>query len=438
MKRLLPLLFFFCAAAAAQESNVSKPLEDALAQARARHQPVVVEFHAPWCYSCYYMSRNVLTGPEWAEARSRAVHLSLDADQRDGSHWMQAWNVKALPSYVVLGEDGKELGRILGEQTRDAFYGRLHTLINLQATLQALQSQVTSNTPQAVAAAREVLRSSHARGDAKPALDWIAQLPTPVLVAVSRDKDSTLWIARLEALRAAQSRDNAACLKAEGAVLTGSAIGCERPYELSRYLACASDLAPEPRRALLREQAQRMQALFDQQVLTPGAQRCADERSIVLGTAGLYEEIGDSAGQLLTFVRAASDARSRLKDDPRADRNLADNLRVYLERAGKTEELGVWLGQLTAAYPDDYVYAYRNARFLAGRGQHQQALPLYEHAAAKSYGVNKLKVAQGQAETLIALNRNADARALIDATLQANGPWFPEEVAKLRALTPPA
>ncbi|MEK6806859.1 MAG: thioredoxin family protein [Pseudomonadota bacterium] len=437
-----PFVFFsfllFSAAASAQELSVSKSLEDALAQAKARRQPVVVEFHAPWCYSCYYMSRNVLTGPEWTEAKSRAVHVEFDADQRDGSHWMQAWNVKALPSYIVLGEDGKELGRILGEQTRDAFYGRLYTLMGLQGSLQALQSQVTAATPQAVAAAREFLRSSHARGEAREALAWIGTLPAPILTAVSRDKDSTLWIARLEALRAAQSRDNPACLKAEGAVLTGNTIGCERPYELSRYLACASDLAPEPRRALLREQAQRMQALLDQQVFAESATRCADERSIVIGTAGLYEEIGDAPGQLLTFVRAASNARERLKDDPRTDRNLADNLRVYLERAGKTDELGIWLGQLVVTYPDDYVYAYRYARFLAAKGEHAQALQLYERAAAKSYGVNKLKVAQGQAETLIALDRAAEARALIEATLQANGPWFPEEGAKLRALMPPA
>ncbi len=436
MKSLIPfLLVLFSVAAPAQDLSVAKPLEDALAQARTRHQPVIVEFHAPWCYSCYYMARNVLTGREWAEAKSRAVHIEFDADQRDGTHWMQTWNVKALPAYVVLGEDGKELGRILGEQTRDAFYGRLYTLMGLQGSLQALQSQVTAATPQAVAAAREFLRSAHARGEAREALDWIGGLPMPVLTAVSRDKDSTLWIARLEALRAAQSRDNPACLKAEGAVLTGNAIGCERPYELSRYLACASDLAPEPRRALLREQAALMQNLMDKQVLGDGA-HCADERSVVLGLAGLYEEIGDAPGQLLTFVRAATNARERLKDDPRTDRNLADNLRVYLERANKTDELGVWLGQLVVTYPDDYVYAYRYARFLAAKGQHDLALPLFERAAAKSYGANKLKVAQGQAETLIALNRAADAKVLIEATLQANGPWFPEEGAKLRALLP--
>lgn len=435
MKKLIALFCLFSAAASAQELSVAKPLEDALAQARARHQPVIVEFHAPWCYSCYYMARNVLAGAEWAEAKSRAVHVEFDADQRDGSHWMQTWNVKVLPSYVVLSENGVELGRILGEQTRDAFYGRLYTLMGLQGSLQALQSQVTAPTPQAVAAAREVLRSSHARGEAKQALAWIGSLPAPVLTAVARDKEATLWIARLEALRAAQARDNPACLKAEGAVLAGNAIGCERPYELSRYLACASDLAPEPRRVLIREQAQRMQALMDQQVLGTAA-RCADERSVVLGAAGLYEEIGDAPGQLLTFVRAASNARERLKDDPRSDRNLADNLRVYLERANKTDELGAWLEKLIAAYPDEYVYSWRYAKFLSGKGQHEQALQFYERAAAKSYGVNKLKVTQGQAETLIALNRAPDARTLIDSTLQANGPWFPEESAKLRALMP--
>ena len=36
------------------------PFETALERARERRVPVLVDYTAPWCYSCYYMARNVL------------------------------------------------------------------------------------------------------------------------------------------------------------------------------------------------------------------------------------------------------------------------------------------------------------------------------------------------------------------------------------------
>ena len=113
---------------------------------------------------------------------------------------------------------------------------------------------------------------------------------------------------------------------------------------------------------------------------------------------------------------------------------MADNLRMYLERAERNAELDQMFPLLTAAYPDDYVYPYRHAKSLAARDRHAEAVPLYEQAAAKTYGVNKLKIAELRAQSLKALGRTADARQVLADALQANGPWFPEDAAKLKTL----
>ena len=59
-------------------------LPAALAQAQARRAAVVIDFHAPWCYSCYFMARNVLTGTDWERVREQSVILDVDVDSPEG------------------------------------------------------------------------------------------------------------------------------------------------------------------------------------------------------------------------------------------------------------------------------------------------------------------------------------------------------------------
>jgi tetratricopeptide (TPR) repeat protein len=432
MKRWLPgLLLLLVSAGARAEAPGADPFAVALEQARARRVPVLIDYSAPWCYSCYYMAHNVLNGPEWQRARRETVVVELDADSPVGAKYMALWSVKAMPTYLVFNADGAELGRVLGEQTRADFYKWLFATTG-RDSLDAIKAKVVDDSSASVANAREVLRAHHARYDASGGLGWFLSLLPPVRVALTRDAQASTWIARLELLRAGTENDVAGCVNVAPMVFD-AALACERPYELSRIMACTEKLPEAERRELLRPQAELMQLMVDKRVLASGY-RCADERSIVLGAADLDQALGDSAGEAKVLDRAIADLKKRIAGDLRKDRNLSDNLRVYLERAGRTDDLDLMLPKLIAAYPDDYVYPYRHAKSLALRGKHAEALPFYEQAAAKTYGVNTLRIAELRARSLQALNRNDEARAVLDEALQAGGPWFPEDAAKLKAL----
>ncbi len=407
------------------------PVAAAQASARERRAPLLVDFQAPWCYSCYYMAKNVLNGAEWERVRREAVVLELDADSPEGARWMQAWSVKALPTYVMFDGGGQELGRILGEQTRGDFYKWVFSAAAGGNTLDALKAKVTDSSEPSLSAAREVLKTLHARYDATGGLNWYLALPPPVRAALARDAQSAGWIARLELQRAAAEKDAVACAKAGRAVLALN-LGCERPYELDKVMACTGDLPEERRRGLLKPQAELMQLLLDKRVFSD--YRCADERSIVLAAADLHKVLGDAAAESLVLERAAADVKNRIGGELKKDRNLSDNQRVYLDRAGKWEELDALLVQLIAAWPEDYVYAYRHGKNLAARGQHAVALPFFEQAAATAYGVNRLRNAELRARSLQALDRVDDARQVLSEALHANGPWFPEEAARLKSL----
>ena len=434
MRRVpLILLALICSAPAWSASPVGADLDQALREAKARRAAVIVDFHAPWCYSCYYMARNVLNGPEWDAVLRRAVVLEQDADSPQGSALQERWGVKALPSYLVLDANGEELGRILGEQTREEFYGALDKLLDRGGSLAAIAARVTGADTASVAAAREVLQSYHARYDAQGALRWFEQLPAGARGAVAGDAEAALWLARLRFLGAAQRKDTAACLAAGAEVLKGE-LGCARAYELDRYLGCAQG-QPQARTLL---EAQRAPALELVESGAFGVQRCADERSVVLTAADLHGALGDSAAETALVQRAAGAVERRIGAQFGADRNLADNLRVYLDRLGHLSgdytRLDALMPKLIAAWPDDYVYAFRHGRSLLARGQAAAALPFLEQAAPKAYGINRLKVAEQRVMALQALGRDADARRVVGETLKANGPWFPEEAARLKAL----
>lgn len=437
MKRPLPQLLALVLGLAAVVATAAEappagadPFEAALASARERRVPVLVDYTAPWCYSCYYMARNVLTGPEWERAHREAVVVELDADSPVGAKWMAAWSVKAMPTYLLFNADGRELGRVLGEQTRADFYAWLFTTIG-RDSLESVKARVTDASEGSVAAARDVLKAYHARYDAKGGLDWFLAQPAPVRVALARDTQAASWVARLELMRAAADKDVAGCANVAPMVFD-AALGCERPYELSRVMACIEPLPELERRLLLRPQAEPMQVLLDKRVLS--AHRCADERSVVLGAADLQQALGNAQSEQRILGRAIDDLKQRIGGDLKKDRNMADNLRVYLDRAGRVDELDALFPRLIAAWPDDYLYQYRHARSLAARGKHAEALPFYEQAAEKTYGRNRLLIAELRARSLQALGRNDAAREVLAEALQANGPWFPEDAAKLKAL----
>jgi thioredoxin-like negative regulator of GroEL len=430
---LAPALLLLGAAAGAAETAPAgaDPFEAALERARERRVPVLVDYTAPWCYSCYYMAKNVLTGAEWERAQREAVVIELDADSPVGAKWMAAWSVKAMPTYLVFNAQGQELGRILGEQTREDFYGWLTATIG-RDSLETVKARVRDGSDKSVAAARELLRAYHARYDAKGGLAWLDAQPEPVTTAVMRDTHAASWVSRLELMRAQQAQDGKACARAAPRVLSGP-LGCERPYELDRVMGCIEKFPEARQRALLRPQAGPMQQLLDKRVLA-SKDRCADERSIVLGAADLQQALGDAAAEKQALDRAIDNLKQRIGGDLGKDRNMADNLRVYLDRAGRVDELDELFPRLIAAWPDDYLYQYRHAKSLAARGKHAEALPLYEQAAAKTYGRNKLLIAELRAKSLQELGRSAEARDVLAEVLQANGPWFAEDAARLKAM----
>jgi thiol-disulfide isomerase/thioredoxin len=417
----------------AHAREVPQTVDEALQRAKAEHLPVLIDFQAQWCYSCYFMNSHVLTGAEWQATEKRVVFVEADADSPSGAAWMSKLGVQALPSYVVLNAEGVEQGRILAEQPREKFYPALNRILGGGDVLDSLKAQAAKGSLSAVA---DALASFHVRNQVQPGLDWFATLPVAQRKAAEGNGNAKTWIARLEMEKAARDENTSACVEQAQRVLAAEP-GCDRYYVVDTLVECSEKLPAGERKTLLEAQRPALATLLDKQVFVTKPS-CADQRTAVISSANLDKAAGDSAAEKAVLDRGIAAAQKSLGGDAahpdfKRDRNAADNLRVYLLRAGRIAEVDTMMPALIAAYPDDYVYAYRYGRSLLERGKAAEALPYLDQAAEKAFGVNRLTVAGLRVKALIALNRRSDAEKVVAEALTANGPWFPQAAAKLKA-----
>lgn len=401
---------------------------DALQAASQQHRPVLLDFHAVWCYSCYYMASHVLTGADWDAVGRKAIVVDVDADSPEGQAWMDKLKISFLPSYVVLDEHSNELGRITAEQPRQKFYPRINAILANGNTLDAFKAKAQAGSLDAVTA---VLDAYQARSEGDAGTAWFATLPPSVRKTAASDPRITLGLEQLAFAKADAGTDKNAIIDSAQKVLAHD-IGCQRPYVLESLLGASKDLPEPQQKALLAPQRKPLDALLDTQVFV-ATPTCADQRSAVLISADLDATLGDHASETAVLNHAIDLTKQRLGNNLTSDRNLADNLRVYLERAKRTAELDDYQHKLMAAYPQDYVYAYRYGRSLLEAGKPAEALPYLAQAYDKSYGENRLRVTSYRVKALKALHRSDEAKKVVDEALSTNGPWFPKDAAALKA-----
>ena len=109
-------------AAAAKKASVVPFIEDdfdrALAEAKKRNVPLVVDAWATWCHTCRSMKAFVFTDPRLKAAADRAVWLSLDVEKARNAKARQAYPANALPTFFVVNpDDGSVARRWVGGMT---------------------------------------------------------------------------------------------------------------------------------------------------------------------------------------------------------------------------------------------------------------------------------------------------------------------------------
>lgn len=407
---LLALLAVLPAAGAELEWH--KSLAPALAQARGR--PILIDFQAAWCYSCYYMDQHVLSRPGFAAAARNLLLVKLDVDLEEGKALKEKYRVSFLPSYVLVDGDGKTLGRIVGEQTEADFLARLGILT----------AGLTGGPELKVI---ESLREKLSAGE----YDEAARLAKPeksLAVKLDARQDWKILKARLGLMRAVKtSQPGGLDSLAELVKLESS---CDLAYDLS-YGEKLLDKAPlETRKTILGSARRPMEKLVEERVFKGS---CADFRTGVEILVGIYQSLGMAEARTKLLDGAIAHLESVVPEAGQ-DRNRDDNLRYFLEMVKADAKLKVLYPKLAEAYSTDYVYPYRFARYLQERNESSEALYWIEKAARLCYGLNRLTVSKVHARILAALGRKPEAMAILRRDINSSSKSFPKEAQGLQEL----
>ena len=94
----------------------------ALACARERKVPLVLDLWAPWCHTCLAMQTSVFPDPSFAPDATKFVFASLDTDREANAEAVGKFAPSAMPTFYVIGNDEQVLARFIGAATLQQFH----------------------------------------------------------------------------------------------------------------------------------------------------------------------------------------------------------------------------------------------------------------------------------------------------------------------------
>ncbi|HEY0477748.1 MAG TPA: thioredoxin family protein [Kofleriaceae bacterium] len=117
---------------------ISDDLPAALACARQRKVPVVIDEWAPWCHTCLSMQSTVFTDASFKADVDRFVFAALDTDKEVNAAAVAKYPPSAWPTFYVIGEDRATgasdavLARFVGAASLAQFHAFLEAGIRAQ------------------------------------------------------------------------------------------------------------------------------------------------------------------------------------------------------------------------------------------------------------------------------------------------------------------
>jgi thioredoxin-like negative regulator of GroEL len=105
-----------------QMSWIADDYPSALACAKHKQLPIVVDLWAPWCHTCLSMQSTVFTDRSFAAERDKFVWLALDTDREANAPALAKLSTSAWPTFYVLDADESVLARFVGGASVPQFH----------------------------------------------------------------------------------------------------------------------------------------------------------------------------------------------------------------------------------------------------------------------------------------------------------------------------
>lgn len=116
-------------------------LDSIIQKAKAEEKVVLLKFYSDTCSWCKKLDKEVLI-PEYLNKLSRlAVLYKINVKSENGKILKEKYNIKGVPTVVLLSKDGTEIDRIVGYEEKEIFLKELLSYIFNIGTLDDLTSR---------------------------------------------------------------------------------------------------------------------------------------------------------------------------------------------------------------------------------------------------------------------------------------------------------
>jgi len=347
--------------------------DEALTQAQATGQRVLVDFSAVWCPPCALLGAEVIEAHPRPNALEGYVVVAVDVDAPSSFALKDRYGVTGYPTLLVVTPEGELVQRQVGYPGRDA------TLVWLEAGQTAgVPSAEVAPGAEAARRAWEAVQS----GDKEGAAAALAQAGGAEDTAPFR-----LARARLEA----------------------------RPED-ARWLAEAGMSPLQWAYAYAGAEADDLRQVVYAAVVEHVAVADPVEAADLADLAATFRS--DVADQRAWWSAAAALVRAQYTGDPAHDKGLWGWHAWLLEHAGHGGEALVLLDEAIAAYPDEPTFYVARARMLLRMGRGADAAVSAQAAVERSWGDNLLTSTLLLARALEADGRRDEGEARVTAVLE--------------------
>lgn len=401
---------------------IEDDFDRALAEAKRRNVPLIVDAWATWCHACRSMRAYVFTDPAVAPLAERAVWLALDIEKPQNAKARAAYPARALPTFFVVDpKDATVATRWVGGMT-------VAQLTRFVADGEAAIAAGASPVAEASALARAE-RAYAAADYATAAGAFVEALATPPAdpAADARAVEAALFSLSIEE----RSADGLAVARAALARLGRTTSGASAAAQgLGFALALPESTAG--RAAAIAELEAATRAFLDD----PAVTMSDDDRSGLLGTIlSARQDAKDEAG-----AKKAAEAWASFLDGAAAraatteQRAVFDSHRLsaWLE-LGTPEKAVPVLEASERALPDDYNPPYRLAVAFNAMKRWDDAVAATARALPRAYGPRKIRIYTARADALAGRGDLAAAQATLDEAL-AHARALPEGQASAATL----
>ncbi|MDX2087687.1 MAG: thioredoxin family protein [Kofleriaceae bacterium] len=356
----------------------------ALACAKSRNVPLVLDLWAPWCHTCLSMQTTVFTDASFAPLADKFVFAALDTDRPQNAEVVEKFPLSAWPTFYVIDAEQNVLARFVGA----ASLAQFHAFLDMGANASA---GVAGAAKHLLAAERALAAKDLATADreltaalATAPADWVRK--PDVLVSLMQTK---------------QKRDDTAgCLALLAASIDDTGNAASATDFIGVALPCVETQAktnPGEGHALRERMITRLQKVL----ADPASSQSIDDRSdgmIYLRELLISVDRKDEATALAEQQRQLLEKAAATAPTPVAAMTYNWHLAEVFVFLGRPLEAVPALEKSAAALPDEYDPPARLGWLYLKAGKLDEAATWTERALALVYGPRKARLLGQRAE----------------------------------------